>query len=475
MKRIAVIGGGVSGLSAAFSLQKEAAAGAALEYTLFESIAQFGGVLRTERVEDCVLEAGPDSFLTEKPWAAELCRELGIENQLIGSNDAERKTYMWFRGRLVPIPDGLMFMVPTKFKPVFSSPLFSWGTRLRIVREWFHRGEQNGGESTVAEFVERHYGREMVERIADPLLAGVYGGSADELSVQAVLPRFAEMEAKFGSLGKAMIAARKRADGAQKKPLFTSLKNGMQQLTDSLLARIPDVARRPNTPVDVVKRESGKWLVVSAGRTEEFDGAVLATPAYAAAAILNGNAGLAEELNGIPYSSSVTVGLIYDQSVRAALPPGFGFLVPRTEGMRILAATFVHNKFPHRAPADRAVIRCFLGGSKDEAVLKMSDDEILTLVQSELRQILGVSVQPLVCRVHRWKHAMAQYGLGHTARVARIGEQLAGISGLALAGNAYSGIGVPDCVRSGSEAAAKILADLSLSRQPSVVSHQNGT
>jgi oxygen-dependent protoporphyrinogen oxidase len=473
MKRIAVIGGGVSGLSAAFGLQKEIAAGASVEYALFEATAQFGGVLRTERVEDCVLEAGPDSFLSEKPWAAELCRELGIENQLIGSNDAERKTYIWFKGRLVSIPDGLMFMVPTKLAPVFSSPLFSWGTTLRIVREWFQRGGVDGGESTVAEFVERHYGREMVERIADPLLAGVYGGGADELSVQAVLPRFAEMEAKFGSLGKAMIAARKPVDD-EKKPIFTSLKNGMQQLTDSLLARIPDAARRPNTPVDVVKLESGKWLVVSAGRTEEFDGIVLATTAYAAAGLINDSHELAQDLKASRYSSSVTVAMVFDQAVRAALPSGFGFLVPRTEGMRILAATFVHNKFAHRAPSDRAVIRCFLGGSKDEAVLTMSDGAILTLVKSELRQILGLTAEPLISRVHRWPHAMAQYGLGHKARVARIREQVAAMPGLALAGNAYFGIGVPDCVRSGSEAAAKVLADLCLSRQPSAVGHQNG-
>jgi protoporphyrinogen/coproporphyrinogen III oxidase len=460
MKRIAVIGGGISGLSVAFALQKQKDNGASLEYALLESSPCFGGVLQTERVEECVLEAGPDSFLTEKPWAAELCRELGLEEQLIGSNDAERKTYMLLKGRLVVIPDGLMFMVPTKLGPVFSSPLFSWQTKLRIVQELFYRGGGDSGESTVADFVERHYGREMVERIADPMLAGVYGGNADELSVQAVLPRFAEMEAKFGSLGKAMIAARKRSGDTPRKPLFTSLKNGMKQLADSLLARIPEAARRLNSPIEAVKRESGKWLVVSGGRTEEFDAIVVATAAYAAAALLKDNAGLVEELNAIPYSSSVTVGLIYDQSVRAALPPGFGFLVPRAEGRRILAATLVHNKFPHRAPADRAVIRCFLGGSKDEDVLIRSDEEIQSLVQAELRQILGVTAQPLVSRVHRWKRAMAQYGLGHNSRIARIREQVAGMAGLAFAGNAYSGIGVPDCVRSGSEAAAKILGDI---------------
>ena len=469
MKRIAVIGGGISGLSAAFALQKQKDNGAQLEFVLFESSSRFGGVLQTERVGGCVLEAGPDSFLTEKPWAAELCRELGLEDQLIGSNDSERKTYILLKGRLAPIPDGLMFMVPTNLGAVFSSPLFSWRTRLRIVREWFYRVGRESGESTVADFVARHYGREMVERIADPMLAGIYGGGADELSVQAVLPRFVELEAKFGSLGKAMIAARRRTDAEQKMPLFTSLENGMQQLVESLLARIPEAARCLNTAIDAVKRESGKWLVGSGGRTEEFDAAIVATPAYAAAALLKDNASLAEELNAIPYSSSVTVGLIYDQSVRAALPPGFGLLAPRTEGRRILAATFVHNKFPHRAPPNRAVIRCFLGGSKDEEVLTMSDEEILTLVQAELRQILGVNAPPLVARVYRWKHAMAQYGLGQNARVARIREQVAGIPGLALAGNAYSGIGVPDCVRSGSEAAGKVQVDLGLSRQPSVL------
>lgn len=465
MKRIAVIGGGISGLSAAFALQKQKNNGAPLDYTLFEGGSRFGGVLRTECVEDCVLEAGPDSFLSEKPWAAELCRELGLDDQLIGSNDSERKTYILIKGRLVPLPDGLMFMVPTKLGAVFSSPLFSWQTRLQILREWFYHGTGESAESTVADFVERHYGREMVERVADPLLAGVYGGSANELSVQAVLPRFVEMEAKFGSLGKAMIAARRRADAAQKRPLFTSLKNGMEQLVDTLLGRIPEATRRLNTPIDAIKRESRKWLVVGAGRTEEFDAAIVAAPAYAAAALLKGSPGLADELKAISYGSSVTVAMVFGQSVRATLQSGFGFLVPRAEERRILATTFVHNKFPHRAPADRAVIRCFLGGSKDDDVLAMSDEEVSTLVQAELRQILGLGAEPLVSRIHRWKRAMAQYGLGHTARVARIREQVAGLPGLALAGNAYSGIGVPDCVRSGSEAAAKVLADVGLAIQ----------
>src|SRR5712692_3098813 len=338
MKRIAIIGGGISGLSAAFALQQQKSRGALLEYVFFESSPRFGGVIHTEQVDGCIVESGPDSFLTEKPWAADLCRELGLGDQLIGSNDAERKTYILVKGRLVPLPDGLMFMVPTRLAAAFFSPLFSWETKARLIREWFYRPIDTGSESTVAEFVERHYGREMVERVADPLLAGVYGGSADELSVKSVLPRFLEMEAKHGSLGRAMVAAsrnRQNAMGAELRSsgqprtavltLFTSLRNGMQQMVDALLARIPDAARRLNARTEAVRRESGKWLVVSGGRrTEEFDAVILATPAYAAAELLaSPNTELAAELNAIRYSSSVTAILSYDQKVRAALPPGF--------------------------------------------------------------------------------------------------------------------------------------------------------
>jgi oxygen-dependent protoporphyrinogen oxidase len=461
MKRVAIIGGGISGLSAAFSLEQERRQGAQLEYTIFESNSRFGGVIHTERVDDCLLEAGPDSFLTEKPWAANLCRELGLGDQLIGSNDAERRTYILVKGRLIPIPDGLIFMIPTRLASTFLSSLFSWPTKLRILREWFYRPGRDDSDVTVADFVQRHYGREMVERVADPLLSGVYGGSADELSVQSVLQRFVQMEAVHGSLGKAMVAMRKVHGARKPAPLFTSLKNGMQQMVDGLLARIPLAARRLNSPVETVKPESGKWLVVSGQRTEEFDSVIISTPAYVASGMLR-NTELGAELAAIAYSSSVTVVLAYDQKVRAALPPGFGFLVARTENRRVLAATFVHNKFPHRAPDDRALIRCFLGGTRDDAILQSSEDEIQSLVRRELEQILGIQANPLFVRIHKWNGSMAQYNVGHDARIARVRDLVAQLPGLALAGNAYSGIGVPDCVRSGSEAAEKILTDLAI-------------
>lgn len=461
MKRIAIIGGGVSGLSAAFALEQRRRQGASLEYALFESGPRFGGVIQTKRVEDCVIEAGPDSFLTEKPWAADLCRELGLGDQLIGSNDAERKTYILVNSRLVPLPDGLMFMVPTKLLPAFSSPLFSWRTKLRMLREWFYRYTPSSSESTVAEFVSRHYGREMVDRVADPLLAGVYGGSADELSVAAVLPRFVEMEAQHGSLTRGMLASRTKRHGTVSQPLFTSPKNGMQQMVDALLTQIPESARRINTPIAAVKPEFRKWLAMNSGRTEEFDAVVMAVPAYEVARLIGGAAPqLASDLGAIRYSSSVIAVFGYDNKGRAALPPGFGFLVPRKENRRILAATFVHNKFSHRAPEDRAVVRCFLGGTRDEGALQLSDDEIQLTVRQELRELLGIAAEPVFSRTYKWKNAMAQYGVGHGARVARLRALVAAMPGLALAGNAYSGIGIPDCVRSGREAASKVLADI---------------
>jgi len=475
MKRLAIIGGGISGLSAAFTLEKHRRAGASLEYVLFESSPRLGGVLVTERVDDCLIEAGPDSFLTEKPWASDLCREVGLSDQLIGSNDADRKTYILVKGRLVLIPDGLMFMVPTKIMPTVLSPLFSVATKLRMAGEWFHPPRKADADETVAAFVERHYGPEMVDRLADPLLSGVYGGEASQLSVRAVLPRFAEMEASHGSLGRAMLAARKRMAQTSKapaKPLFTSLKDGMQQLVDAVVSRVPVPALRTNTAVQNVQPNREGWTV-SADDSNQFDAIIVATPAQTAAALLRtASVELASELGGIQYTSSVTVNLGYDRKVRDALPPGFGFLVPRSEGKCMLAATFVHNKFPHRAPDDRALLRCFVGGARNEQILQTPDEELIRIIREEVHQVIGLMAEPLFTRVYRWRGAMAQYGVGHLERLQRIETRLQQIPGLTLAGNGYRGIGVPDCVRSGTEAAKKALLAVGLSEAAApVLSH----
>jgi protoporphyrinogen/coproporphyrinogen III oxidase len=471
VKRIAIIGGGTSGLSAAITLERARAAGAELEYAIFESAPRLGGVLITERVDDCLVEAGPDSFLTEKSWGLDFVRSLGLGDQLIGSNDPDRITYILVKGRLVPIPDGLMFMVPTKIAPIISTPLFSWGAKLRFAREYFQKPDARGGErdETVAELVERHFGPEMVERLADPLLAGVYGGAAADLSAAAVLPRFVEMEKRYGSLSRGMLQARKQREQAVRagtssarvapRPLFTSLKNGMQQLVDTIVPQLTEGAARTGNKVVALSRQDVKWMVApEQGSMEEFDAVIMALPANQAGLLLERiSAPLAQELQQVPYSSSMVVVCGYDQRDLAAVPPGFGFLVPRSEGRRILACTFVHVKFPHRAPPGRGLVRCFIGGWGNEAVLDTPDDELFAAVARDLRDIVGITAAPRFARVYRWRGAMAQYVRGHLARVQRIEELRRGIPGLELAGNAYRGIGVPDCIASGQAAATALL------------------
>ncbi|MBZ5567192.1 MAG: protoporphyrinogen oxidase [Acidobacteriia bacterium] len=486
MKRIAIIGGGTSGLSAAITLERARAGGAELDYAIFEEAPRLGGVLVTERIDDCLVEAGPDSFLTEKSWGSDFVRALGLGDQLIGSNDPDRITYILVKGRLVPIPDGLMFMVPTRIAPILSTPLFSWRAKLRFAREYFqepHSGGPplshpglagQGGEvpdETVAEMVERHFGPEMVERLADPLLAGVYGGSAADLSAAAVLPRFVEMEQRYGSLSRGMLQARKQREKvastgqgsarAAPRPLFTSLKGGMQQLVDAIVPQLAPGAARIGNRVVAVGRSRGKWMVApEQGSPEEFDAVIMALPANAAGRLLQKiSEPLSEELQRIPYSSSIVVVCGYDKRDLASVPPGFGFLVPRSERRRILACTFVHVKFPHRAPPDRGLVRCFIGGWGNESVLNLPDGEILAAVRKDLREIVGMTAIPRFARVYRWRGAMAQYVRGHLARVRRIEELRATIPGLQLAGNAYRGIGVPDCIASGQAAAKHLLTN----------------
>lgn len=471
MKRVAIVGGGISGLSAAYALEKEKAKGGDIEYALFESSNRLGGACYSEIVDGCVIEAGPDSFVSEKPWAAALCRELGIGDQLIGSNDEDRKTWILSGGRLVPLPDGLMFLVPTKILPTALSPLFSWGTKIRMARELMHPPRPMQGDETVAAFVERHFGREMVDRLADPMLSGIYGGDTDQLSVRATLARFVEMEEKYGSLSRAMLVANKKMKAAMagkpKPPLFTSLRNGMQQLVDTLVSKLDPMSLALNAPIASIDRSGeGFNLRLSGGDSVFYDAVILATPANVAGRLLaNIDNDLSVELQQVPYSSSGTVILVYDIDELRGLPGGHGFLVPRTEGKRMRACTFVHHKFPHRAPADKGVLRCFMGGANDAAILQCSDEEMLAIVKRELREIVGLEAEPKLVRIYRWRGAMAQYPPGHLERVNRIEQKVAGIPGLALAGNGFRGIGVPDCVRTGTVAAQAVLATPAITSQ----------
>ncbi len=459
MKRIAIIGGGIAGLSAAYYLEKarrERNDATDLAWTLFEKSDRLGGVIKTEHRDGYVLEAGPDSFLTIKPDGAQLCRELGIGDQLIGSNDAERKTYILVKGRLVPIPEGLEFMVPTRVAPMAETPLFSLGTKLRMAREWFSSSTPQNEDESVGDFVRRHFGQQMVERVAEPLLAGVYGGDADRLSVRAVLPRFVAMERAHGSLVRATLRARKQRvnTGAQPQPLFTSLKCGMQQIVDALVASLPAGSLRLRQQELRLLRTRNGWQVAGGSAGEEFDAVLLAVPApVSASLLLSLQPKMAGLLGRIHYTSAAAVAFAYDQ---ADLPPGHGFLVPRAEGRKILACTFVHKKFAQRVPEGSALLRCFISSSRVPDLLSHSDHTLQEIAQKELRDILGLSRQPRFARVFRWEYALPQYETGHLERVAEAEKLLAELPGIQIIGNSFYGIGIPDCIRSARLAVERI-------------------
>ena len=484
--RVAIIGGGIAGLAAAYELEKARGAGAAVEYTLFESRERLGGSLASETINGIVLERGPDSFLSEKPAGAELCRELGLGDQLTPSNDANRKTHIVVKNRLVPLPDGLMFLIPTKLVPTALTGLFSPATKIKMALELLHPPRPSGQDESVAALVERHFGKEAVDRLADPLLSGIYGGDATQLSARTVLPKLVEMETQYGSLTRGMLAAHKQmrakmgamravnGNGGQgqagQKPagprsIFTTLKGGLQQLVDALEARLNPEWVRTSTAVTALERDGGGWRLRFNQADEFYDAVILASPSWASGKLLAAtDAALGDELSGIPYSSSITVNLVFDEAQLGPLPDGFGFLVPAVERRAMLACTFVHRKFAGRTPTGKAVLRAFLGGANNEALLDQSDDVLIATVRRELSEILGARVvgphiPAEATQVSRWRRAMAQYAVGHQERMKRVKERMAGLPGLRLAGNAYDGIGIPDCIRTGRNAAKELVAE----------------
>ena len=466
MKRIAIIGGGIAGLSAAFYLEKARRAGADLQWVLFEKSDRLGGVIQTERHDGFVIEAGPDSFLSIKPDASRLCQELGIGDQLIPSNDASRKTYMLVKGKLVPIPHGLEFMVPTRILPMATTPLFSFNTKLRMVSELFSGARKDAGDESVGDFVRRHFGQEMVDRVAEPLLAGVYGGNAERLSIRAVLPRFAEMERQHGSLVRATLRAKafKAATQAEPRSLFTSLKNGMQQMVEAVAAALPQSSIRLRQQNLSLRPMNDDWQIESAGSSERFQEVLLAVPAPAAAGLLRQfHPGMIEGLARIEYTSTAAVALAYEH---ADLPPGHGFLVPRSEGRKLMACTFVHKKFSHRAPEDMKLLRCFFSSSRIPDLLAHSDEALQQFARQELKEILGLTAEPRFARTFRWDRAMAQYETGHLDRVAEMEKIIAAMPGFHIIGNSFHGIGVPDCIKSARLAVDQITSGVS---QPAAV------
>jgi len=484
--RVAIVGGGIAGLAAAYELEKARRAGTAVEYTLFESRDRLGGSLASETINGIVLERGPDSFLSEKPAGAELCRELGLGDQLVPSNDANRKTYIVVKNRLVPLPDGLMFLIPTKLIPTALTTLFSPATKIKMALELLHPPRPSAQDESVAALVERHFGREAVDRLADPLLSGIYGGDATQLSARTVLPKLVEMEMQYGSLTRGMLAAHRQmrakmaamrtaegngaaAQSAAKpkgpRSIFTTLKGGMQQLVDGVEGTLAPGSVKKSTAVAALDRSERGWRLRTGDRDDFYDAVILASQAWVAGKLLAAtDVALGDELNAIPYSSSVTVNLVFDESQIGPLPDGFGFLVPAVEGRAMLACTFVHRKFAGRTPTGKAVLRAFLGGAKNESLLDQPDDVLIATVRRELSEILGSRIigphiPAEATQVSRWRRAMAQYAVGHQERMKRVKERAAELPGLRLAGNAYDGIGIPDCIRTGRNAARELIAE----------------
>jgi oxygen-dependent protoporphyrinogen oxidase len=445
-----VIGGGISGLSAAYDLTRGGAA-----CTVFEKQPRAGGVIETRVAEGCTLECGPDSFLSAKPAALALIKELGLEGDVIGSNDHQRTTYIWKRGQLVALPEGVMMIVPSRVMPIVKSSLLSWSTKIRMGLEYFRKPPVAGGaprDRSVADFVTDHFGRETLDYLAEPLLSGVYGGDPARMSVASVLPRFLDMEAKYGSLVRGVLASRGKAGPGG--PLFRTLKGGLGTLVDALASRV----KISHANIETVERTANGFRVRAAGDWIDADQVIVACPAWAASSLVSGlDARLAELLGGIEYSSSLTLSLIYRTADFDGRRAGFGFLVPKIERERLAACTFVGTKFSYRVPDDRIVLRCFFGGIADAAILNESDDALVALAREELRRMLGLTAAPVSQVIARWPRSMAQYGLGHAGRIAEIRERAAAIPGLHLAGNAYEGIGIPDCINTGRAAAQAVL------------------
>jgi len=449
-----IIGGGISGLSAAYYLAKRG-----IPSTILESRPRLGGVIQTERVEGCTIEAGPDSFLSAKPAALELIRDLGMSDEVIGSNDHLRITFVKKNGRLVPLPDGLMMMVPTKILPLLTTGLLSPGTKVRMGMELLRAPKLRGDDESVADFVREHYGQEAVDYLAEPLLSGIYGGDPRELSVKSVLPRFVELSEKYGSLTRGVLASRALAPKPKggPAPLFRTLKGGLGDLVEAIARAIATHSTVRTGRAEAIERSGAGYRVRVAGEWMEAEQIVLACEAHSASTLIQGlDARAAELLGAVGYSSSMTVAIGYRAADLTQRPEGFGFLVPKKERKRLVACTWVGTKFSHRVPDDKVVARCFLGGAADAGILNESDGAVIAAVTGELREIAGITATPSFTRVARWPRAMAQYPVGHGARIAELEARTAALPGLYLAGNAYQGIGIPDCIRMGRAAANKI-------------------
>jgi oxygen-dependent protoporphyrinogen oxidase len=452
---VAIIGGGIAGLSTAWYLQQPAQN---LQYVLLEASNRWGGHIRTEHVDDFVIEAGPDSFITQKPWGVQLARELGIEHRLLGTNDAMRQVYVLNRGKPTPLPDGVLLIVPTKFTPFALSPLISPLGKLRMGMDLFIPPKRDGADETLADFVRRRLGSEALDKIAEPLLSGIYNAEADKQSLLATFPRFRALEEQYGSLTRGMIASRRNGHAQTsnngKLPAFMTLRDGVEEMVRALVAQLRGDLRL-SKPVQHIARENKNFVLTTNDAMVRAKNIVLATPAFVAADLLRDIApNVARALQTIRYVSTGTLSLAYRLADLHRPLNGFGIVVPRSERRPINAITWSSCKFNHRAPAGFALLRVFFGGSRSPQTMELDDASLLDTVRDQLRELMGIESAPLFHRLYRWQRSNAQYDVGHLDRIAQLEQALP--PGLYLTGSAYRGVGIPDCIKQSQETAKRI-------------------
>jgi oxygen-dependent protoporphyrinogen oxidase len=463
MRRVVIVGDGIAGLAAAHRLAQEAPDVTA---TLVESETRLGGKIVTERVNGFVIEGGPDTFLSLKPRGLGLCCELGLEGRLHGTNEKIRRTYVMRGGKLYDLPEGLTGLIPSRFGPMAKTGLISPFGKLRMGLDFLIPPRSVDGDESLAAFVERRLGRELYDRLIEPLMSGIYAGDGEELSLAATFPQLRQAELDHGGLIKGMLAAKHKAPppkpGAKKWSAFLTPTTGLAEIVEALARKLGEVEIRLGERVAGVEAAStGYEVQLANGETLAADAVICATPAFVTADLIsNLDSQIASALRAVPYVSTVTVSVAYPLADVPRPLDGYGYIVPRAEGRPILACTWTSTKFPHRAPEGYGLIRAFVGRAGQEGALASTDAELLDWVREELRRTLGVIAPPMFHRIFRWPKAMPQYTLGHLDRLATIERRLAAHPGLSVAGNAYRGIGLPDCIASGESAAEKALAYL---------------
>jgi oxygen-dependent protoporphyrinogen oxidase len=448
MKRVAVVGGGVAGMAAAYELARLARDGVAVQGVVFEASTRLGGIVETVREGGFVIECGPDGWVTEKPWARELAEELGLGDEVMGSKDAGRKTYVLIDKMLQEMPDGMRMMVPGDLEALDASELFSAEAKQAYHDEPGRAEELRTGapdsDESVAEFVRRHFGDEVLLKIGAPLLSGVFGGDVARLSVRAVMAPFVAMEREHGSL---ITALQLRTRGTRSDSIFTSLRSGMGTLVDRMIAAIPEDWIRLASEVSFVSFEDEGWLLGTARGVERFDAVMMAAPVDVARKLLEPIDERAAQLMEMDASSAVLVGFGFPDAAKLAVPAGFGFLVPPGADTMLLACTFVDQKFDDRVPQGGRLVRAFFGGKAAERLMRCGNDETAAVARMELARILGPLPEPQMTVVRRWPRSLPQYGVGHLERMALLMDRVVKLDGLWLLGNGYRGVGVPDLIR----------------------------